>query len=208
MSSNLFPLPELMARVRGLLRRSQSEPEITRLSAGDLELDRGSLRVYRGSRDVHLGPTEFRSLECLLEQPGRVFTREALITRLWGEPVEIESRTVDVDVGRLRKALTRAREHDPIRTVRQVGYSFDETYGKSAAWDRRPGKTSETGREAALTPRTLPEGLTIAVAWGCEPAADCALMTLRPRRHRRIVWRDFCRVGRLPGCSPPRDAGI
>lgn len=98
-----FSLPELMARVRGLLRRCQTEPVVTRLTAGDLEMDRENRRVYRGSRDVHLGPIEFRLLECLLERPGRVFTREVLLVRLWGEPVEIEPRTVDVHVGRLRR---------------------------------------------------------------------------------------------------------
>ena len=139
-----FSLPELMARVQGLLRRSRTERMAARLSAGDLELDRESRRVHRGSRDVRLGPTEFRLLECLLERPGRVFTRAELLARVWGEPVEIEPRTVDVHVGRLRKALSRGRERDPIRTVRQLGYSFDETYGKSAAWDRRPGKSHES----------------------------------------------------------------
>ena len=126
-----FSLPELMARVRGLLRRNRTEPMVARLSAGDLEIDRESRRVYRGSRDVQLKPTEFRLLECLLERPGRVFTRQELLARLWGESAKIDTRTVDVHVGRLRKALSRGRERDPIRTVRRVGYSFDETYGKS-----------------------------------------------------------------------------
>ncbi len=138
-----FSLPELMARVRGLLRRGRTERVLARLSAGDLGLDRESRRVYRGSRDVHLGPTEFRLLECLLERPGRVFTRAELLARVWGEPVEIEPRTVDVHVGRLRRALTRGRERDPIRTVRQVGYSFDETHGKSAAWDRNARRSRD-----------------------------------------------------------------
>jgi two-component system, OmpR family, phosphate regulon response regulator PhoB len=123
-----FSLPELMARVRGLLRRSQTEPMAAQLSAGDLALDRENRRVHRGSRDVQLGPMEFRLLECLLERPGRVFTREALLARLWGESIEIEGRTVDVHVGRLRKTVSRGRERDPIRTVRRVGYSFDETF--------------------------------------------------------------------------------
>jgi two-component system phosphate regulon response regulator PhoB len=123
-------LPELIARVRGLLRRSRTERMLERLSAGDLELDPESRRVYRGSRDVQLKPTEFRLFECLLKQPGRVFTREKLLARLWGDSAKIDARTIDVHVGRLRKTLSRGRERDPIRTVRRVGYSFDETFGK------------------------------------------------------------------------------
>ena len=126
-----FSLPELMARVRALLRRSRPERIAEKLSAGDLDLDRETRRVRRGSRDIHLGPTEFRLLEYLLERPGRVFSRAQLLDGVWGQSVEIDERTVDVHVGRLRKALSRGRERDPIRTVRGTGYSFDETYGKS-----------------------------------------------------------------------------
>ena len=79
---------------------------------------------------VQRGPTEFRLLEYLLERPGRVFSRAQLLDGVWGQAVEIDERTVDVHVGRLRKALSRGRERDPIRTVRGAGYSFDETYGK------------------------------------------------------------------------------
>ena len=125
-----FSVPELMARVRALLRRSRPERIADRLIAGDLDLDRETRRVRRGSREVHLGPTEFRLLEYLLERPGRVFSRAQLLDGVWGQAVEIDERTVDVHVGRLRKALSRGRERDPIRTVRGTGYSFDETYGK------------------------------------------------------------------------------
>src|SRR6202051_3015275 len=125
-----FSVPELMARVRALLRRSRPERIADKLSAGDLDLDRETRRVRRGSRDVHLGPTEFRLLEYLLEKPGRVFSRAQLLDGVWGLSVEIDERTVDVHVGRLRKALSRGRERDPIRTVRGTGYSFDETFGK------------------------------------------------------------------------------
>ena len=125
-----FSVPELMARVRALLRRSRPERIAEKLSAGDLDLDRETRRVRRGSRDVHLGPTEFRLLEYLLEKPGRVFSRSQLLDGVWGLSVEIDERTVDVHVGRLRKALSRGRERDPIRTVRGTGYSFDETFGK------------------------------------------------------------------------------
>ena len=126
-----FSVPELLARVRALLRRSRPERIADRLVAGDLDLDRETRRVRRGQRDIHLGPTEFRLLEYLLEKPGRVFTRAQLLDGVWGQTAEIDERTVDVHVGRLRKALSRGRERDPIRTVRGTGYSFDETFGKS-----------------------------------------------------------------------------
>jgi two-component system, OmpR family, phosphate regulon response regulator PhoB len=125
-----FSVPELMARVRALLRRSRPGRIADRLVAGDVELDRETRRVRRGARDVHLGPTEFRLLEYLLERPGRVFSRSQLLDGVWGQSVEIDERTVDVHVGRLRKALSRGRERDPIRTVRGAGYSLDETFGK------------------------------------------------------------------------------
>ena len=126
-----FSIPELMARVRALLRRSRPERIADRLNAGDLDLDRETRRVRRGARDIHLGPTEFRLLEYLLEKPGRVFSRAQLLDGVWGQAAEIDERTVDVHVGRLRKALSRGRERDPIRTVRGTGYAFDETFGKS-----------------------------------------------------------------------------
>ena len=84
----------------------------------------------RGERDIHLGPTEFRLLEFLLQKPGRVFTRPQVLDGVWGYAAEIDERTVDVHVGRLRKRLSKGRERDPIRTVRNVGYAFDETFGK------------------------------------------------------------------------------
>ena len=126
-----FSVPELMARVRALLRRSRPERIAERLYAGDLDLDRETRRVRRGARDIHLGPTEFRLLEYLLEKPGRVFSRAQLLDGVWGQAAEIDERTVDVHVGRLRKALSRGRERDPIRTVRGTGYAFDETFGKA-----------------------------------------------------------------------------
>jgi two-component system phosphate regulon response regulator PhoB len=125
-----FSVPELMARVRALLRRSRPERVADRLVAGEIELNRETRRVRRGERDVHLGPTEFRLLERLLEKPGRVFSRAQLLDGVWGHSVEIDERTVDVHVGRLRKALSRARERDPIRTVRGAGYALDETFGR------------------------------------------------------------------------------
>ncbi|MBL8589186.1 MAG: phosphate regulon transcriptional regulator PhoB [Methylobacteriaceae bacterium] len=125
-----FSLPELMARVRALLRRSRPERVAETLAAGDLLLDRATHRVRRAQRDIHLGPTEFRLLEFLMEKPGRVLSRAQLLDGVWGTAAEIDERTVDVHVGRLRKALSRGREADPIRTVRGAGYSFDERFGK------------------------------------------------------------------------------
>ena len=126
-----FSTPELMARVHALLRRARPERVATRLVAGDIDLDRETRRVKRGGREIHLGPTEFRLLEYLMEKPGRVFSRAQLLDSVWGLSAEIDERTVDVHVGRLRKAIIRGREKDPIRTVRGTGYSFDETFGRN-----------------------------------------------------------------------------
>ena len=125
-----FSTPELMARVRALLRRARPERVASRLTLGDIDLDRDTRRVRRSGREIHLGPTEFRLLEYFMEKPGRVFTRAQLLDSVWGMSAEIDERTVDVHVGRLRKALIRGREKDPIRTVRGSGYSFDETFGR------------------------------------------------------------------------------
>jgi two-component system phosphate regulon response regulator PhoB len=127
-----FSVPELMARVHALMRRSRPERAAGVFSAGDLELDRQNWRVHRAGRDVHLGPTEFRLLEHLMGKPGRVFSRSQLLDSVWVLSAEIDERTVDVHVGRLRKALSKEDERDPIRTVRGAGYAFDETFGKSA----------------------------------------------------------------------------
>jgi len=126
-----FSVPELLARVRSLLRRAKPEHLAARLAAGDIELDRDSHRVRRAGHDLHLGPTEFRLLEFLMQSPGRVFTREQMLDSVWGRDVYIDERTVDVHVGRLRKALNQPRQPDPIRTVRGAGYSFDETFAKT-----------------------------------------------------------------------------
>src|SRR3989440_8299679 len=127
-----FSVPELLARIRSLLRRARPERVATVLGAGDLELDREKKRVSRSGREVHLGPTEFRLLEFLMQSPGRVYTREQLLDGVWGRDIYIDERTVDVHVGRLRRALNRGRASDPIRTVRGAGYSFDERFGKPA----------------------------------------------------------------------------
>lgn len=124
-----FSVPELLARVGALLRRVSPNRVSTSLEAGDLHLDRSSHRVRRGGRELHLGPTEFRLLEFLMERPGRVFSRAQLLDHVWGMDSEIDERTVDVHVGRLRKAINKPRERDPVRTIRGAGYSFDENFG-------------------------------------------------------------------------------
>ena len=127
-----FSIPELLARINALLRRSNPQLVTNVLKAGDLELDRTSHRVRRSGREVHLGPTEYRLLEYLMRHPGRVYSREQLLDGVWGNDVYVDERTVDVHVGRLRKAINRGRNPDPIRTVRGAGYAFDERFGKSA----------------------------------------------------------------------------
>jgi two-component system phosphate regulon response regulator PhoB len=127
-----FSLPEFIARIGALLRRASPERIATVLIAGDIELDREKRRVSRAGREVALGPTEFRLLEFLMQSPGRVFSREQLLDGVWGRDVYIDERTVDVHVGRLRKALNRGRGNDPIRTVRGSGYSLDERFLKVA----------------------------------------------------------------------------
>ena len=122
-----FSVPELLARVRALLRRAKPGQVANLLAAGDIELDGETHRVRRGGKEVHLGPTEFKLLEFLMQSPGRVFSREQLLDGVWGRDVYIDERTVDVHVGRLRKAINRPRSPDPIRTVRGAGYAFDET---------------------------------------------------------------------------------
>jgi two-component system phosphate regulon response regulator PhoB len=125
-----FSVPEVMARIRSLLRRVNPEAVSDVLLRGDITLDRVKKRVSRNGRDITLSPTEFRLLEYLMQAPGRVFSRAQLLDRVWGDTGDIDERTVDVHVGRLRKSLSRGRETDPLRTVRGTGYAFDERYGK------------------------------------------------------------------------------
>ena len=126
-----FSVPELLARIAALLRRSSPLLVTAVLRAGDLELDRTAHRVRRSGREVHLGPTEYRLLEYLMRHPGRVYSREQLLDGVWGNDVYVDERTVDVHVGRLRKAINRGRTADPIRTVRGAGYAFDERFDKA-----------------------------------------------------------------------------
>jgi two-component system, OmpR family, phosphate regulon response regulator PhoB len=123
-----FSMSELVARMRAVLRRTAPALAGDVATFADLVLDRQLCRVRRGVRDIHLGPTEFRLLDVLMQRPGRVYSREQLLDRVWGQDVYVEIRTVDVHVGRLRKALNRRGDRDPIRTVRSSGYALDETY--------------------------------------------------------------------------------
>lgn len=127
-----FSVPELVARIRALLRRAVPAKLAASLTAGDIELDRETRRVRRNGAEIHLGPTEYRLLEFLMSHPGRVFSRETLLNGVWGDSNYIDDRTVDVHIGRLRRALAlEDGAHNPIRTVRGAGYSFDETYGRA-----------------------------------------------------------------------------
>lgn len=123
-----FSMPEVMARIRTILRRARPETVADQINYGDVILDRARKRVKRASRDVNLSPTEFRLLEYLMQSPGRVYSRAQLLDRVWGNDAEVDERTVDVHIGRLRKSLSRGKERDPIRTVRSSGYAFDEKY--------------------------------------------------------------------------------
>jgi two-component system, OmpR family, phosphate regulon response regulator PhoB len=121
-----FAMTELLARLRAVLRRIRPSLAEDVVTVGDIEMDRGAHRVRRAGVEVHLGPTEYKLLDHLIQHPGRVFSREQLLDAVWGSDVYVEARTVDVHVGRLRKALNIEGVSDPIRTVRSAGYSLDE----------------------------------------------------------------------------------
>ena len=120
-----FSMTELTARIRAVLRRIRPGLAEDRVRRGDLLIDRVAHRVKRAGLEIHLGPTEFRLLDYLMQHPGRVFSREQLLDAVWGSDVYVEARTVDVHIGRLRKALGVSEDDDPIRTVRSAGYSLD-----------------------------------------------------------------------------------
>ncbi|MEO0936607.1 MAG: phosphate regulon transcriptional regulator PhoB [Pseudomonadota bacterium] len=119
-----YSVIELMARVRSQLRRVRPSTVGQRLQFDDIILDAESHKVTRGGDDVKLGPTEFRLLSTFMEKPGRVWTREQLLDRVWGRDIYVDTRTVDVHIGRLRKALTGHGGSDPVRTVRGAGYAL------------------------------------------------------------------------------------
>lgn len=123
-----YSVKELIARVRAMLRRTRPAGVGETLEFGDIRLDPEQHKVMRGGRTIRLGPTEYRLLTTFMEKPGRVWSREQLIDRVWGHDSYVDLRTVDVHVGRLRKALNRNNAADPIRTVRGEGYSLDLEY--------------------------------------------------------------------------------
>ena len=118
-----FSMTELCARLRAVLRRIRPGLAEDRVRAGDIIIDRVAHKVKRAGEEIHLGPTEFRLLDYFMQHPGRVFSREQLLNAVWGSDVYVETRTVDVHIGRLRRAL--GGEDDPIRTVRSAGYALD-----------------------------------------------------------------------------------
>lgn len=119
-----FSVVELMARVRAHLRRTRPATVGQRLEFGDIVLDSESHKVSRAETPLKLGPTEFRLLATFMEKPGRVWSREQLLDRVWGRDIYVDTRTVDVHIGRLRKALCQHGGKDPVRTVRGTGYAL------------------------------------------------------------------------------------
>ena len=119
-----FSVPELMARVKANLRRAPEIVPVKELVFEDIKLDLTAKKVFRGENYIHLGPTEFRLLKMLMESPQKVFSREVLLKTVWGDNIYVESRTVDVHIRRLRRALNKFGP-DYIRTVRATGYSID-----------------------------------------------------------------------------------
>ena len=119
-----YSVLELMARARAQLRRVRPSSAGVVLEWGDIRLDPETHRVYRADKVLKLGPTEFRLLTALIEKPGRVWSREQLLDRVWGRDIYVDTRTVDVHVGRLRKSLMAHGGDDPLRTVRGAGYAL------------------------------------------------------------------------------------
>ncbi len=120
-----FSMAELVARINAVLRRIRPGLVAEAVIFGDIEIDRAAHRVRRGENEIHLGPTEFKLLDHLIQNPGRVFSREQLLNAVWGSDVFVEARTVDVHIGRLRKALNKHGHTNPIRTVRSAGYALE-----------------------------------------------------------------------------------
>lgn len=119
-----YSVLELMARARAQLRRVRPSTAGVVLEHDDIRLDPESHRVYRSEKVLKLGPTEFKLLVTLMERPGRVFSREQLLDLVWGRDIYVDTRTVDVHVGRLRKSLMQFGGGDPVRTVRGAGYAL------------------------------------------------------------------------------------
>lgn len=121
-----YAVKELLARIKALLRRTSPGKVGQILQYRDIRLDPENHKATRGDKTLKLGPTEFRLLTTFLEKPGRVWSREQLLDRVWGRDIEVDFRTVDVHVGRLRKNLTANGGEDPIRTIRGMGYALDD----------------------------------------------------------------------------------
>lgn len=121
-----FSVNEVVARVKALLRRAAPDLVADVLTEGDVSLDKVAHRVTRAGREIKLGPTEYKLLLFMMEKHGRVLTRQQLIDGVWGRDGDVDERTVDVHIGRLRKALVADDEDDPVRTVRGGGYAFGE----------------------------------------------------------------------------------
>lgn len=119
-----FSVPELMARIKALLRRAPAKPVQGHKIFADLSVDFDTKQVKRGDRFIHLGPTEFRLLQIFMNSPEKVFSRDDLLTAVWGHAIHVEARTVDVHVKRLRQALNEGGRPDIIRTVRSMGYAL------------------------------------------------------------------------------------
>jgi two-component system phosphate regulon response regulator PhoB len=119
-----YSLIELMARVKAHVRRIRAAAVGNRLEYGDIMLDPETHKVFRSQSELKLGPTEFRLLSTFMEKPGRVWSRDQLLDRVWGRDIYVDTRTVDVHVGRLRKALCQHGGDDPLRTVRGAGYAL------------------------------------------------------------------------------------
>ena len=119
-----YSVIELMARVKAHLRRIRAAAVGNRLEYGDIMLDPETHKVFRSQSELKLGPTEFRLLSTFMEKPGRVWSRDQLLDRVWGRDIYVDTRTVDVHVGRLRKALCQNGGDDPLRTVRGAGYAL------------------------------------------------------------------------------------
>ncbi len=120
-----FSMDSLLARMRALLRRSGAVPVRGQHEFHDIVMDLTAHRVQRNGRPIHLGPTEFRLLEFLMQHPRRVFSREELLNSVWGPDIHVEPRTVDVHIRRLRKSINGEGELDVVRTVRAAGYALD-----------------------------------------------------------------------------------
>ena len=119
-----YSVIELMARVKAHLRRIRAAAVGDRLEYADIMLDPETHKVFRSQSELKLGPTEFRLLSTFMEKPGRVWSRDQLLDRVWGRDIYVDTRTVDVHVGRLRKALCQHGDDDPLRTVRGAGYAL------------------------------------------------------------------------------------